>query len=112
MARLVSEQVPGFVNEKGQWPRQLHTMLVDGASIVIGSLLGTSPLTVFAESAVGIREGGRTGITALIVAGGEWGRGGTSVGGKPCVGGVCAWERWASAPVSRRRSLWPAGSGG
>ena len=31
-------------------------------------LPGTSPLTVFAESSVGIREGGRTGLTALIVA--------------------------------------------
>mmetsp|Transcript_13893 Transcript_13893/g.34200 ORF Transcript_13893/g.34200 Transcript_13893/m.34200 type:complete len:631 (-) Transcript_13893:129-2021(-) len=68
MARIVAESVPGFVNEKGQWPRQLWTMVVDGIAIVIGSLLGTSPLTVFAESAVGIREGGRTGITAFIVA--------------------------------------------
>ena len=32
--------------------------------------LGTSPLTVFAESSVGIREGGRTGLTALVVAAG------------------------------------------
>jgi AGZA family xanthine/uracil permease-like MFS transporter len=42
--------------------------VVDGFSIVVGATLGTSPLTVVAESAVGIREGGRTGITALIVA--------------------------------------------
>ncbi len=26
MARLVSENVPGFVNSKGQWPRQINTM--------------------------------------------------------------------------------------
>lgn len=80
MARIVSESVPGFVNEKGSWPRQVWTMLADGIAIVIGSLLGTSPLTVFAESAVGIREGGRTGITSFIVACGAccaWaGRGG------------------------------------
>jgi xanthine/uracil/vitamin C permease (AzgA family) len=31
-----------------------------------------SPLTVFAESAVGIREGGRTGICSLMVAFGAW----------------------------------------
>ncbi|KAJ9505668.1 hypothetical protein QJQ45_022168, partial [Haematococcus lacustris] len=61
-------QVHGFVNEKGKWKRQLLTMCVDGVGIVIGSLLGTSPVQVFAESAVGIREGGRTGITAFVVA--------------------------------------------
>jgi xanthine/uracil/vitamin C permease (AzgA family) len=45
---------------------QTLTMVVDGVSIVVGSTLGTSPLTVFAESAVGIREGGRTGLTASV----------------------------------------------
>jgi adenine/guanine/hypoxanthine permease len=68
MARIVAENVPGFVNEKGQWPRQLLTMLCDGFGIVIGSVLGCSPLSVFPESAVGIREGGHTGITAFVVA--------------------------------------------
>ncbi|KAL6756534.1 permease family-domain-containing protein [Haematococcus lacustris] len=68
MARLLAEDVHGFVNEKGKWKRQLLTMCVDGVGIVIGSLLGTSPVQVFAESAVGIREGGRTGITAFVVA--------------------------------------------
>jgi len=68
MARLIAEKVPGFVNEKGQWPRQVHTMCIDGFGIVVGSTLGTSPLTVFAESAVGIREGGHTGITSFVVA--------------------------------------------
>ncbi|KAJ6395236.1 hypothetical protein OIU77_020492 [Salix suchowensis] len=41
----------------------------DAASIIVGSLLGTSPVTTFVESSTGIREGGRTGLTALIVAG-------------------------------------------
>lgn len=36
--------------------------------VVIGSLLGCAPLTVYIESASGIREGGRTGITAIVVA--------------------------------------------
>ena len=49
------------------WSRAC-VQVVDGFSIVVGATLGTSPLTVVAESAVGIREGGRTGITALIVA--------------------------------------------
>ena len=33
-----------------------------------GSLMGTSPIAAFIESASGIREGGRTGITALCVS--------------------------------------------
>jgi AGZA family xanthine/uracil permease-like MFS transporter len=37
-------------------------------AVVIGSLLGCAPLTVYIESASGIREGGRTGITAIVVA--------------------------------------------
>ncbi|CAA2999161.1 adenine guanine permease AZG1-like [Olea europaea subsp. europaea] len=41
----------------------------DASSIVVGSLLGTSPVTAFIESSTGIREGGRTGLTALTVAG-------------------------------------------
>lgn len=53
MARMVSTRVPGFVNGKGQWPRQLWTMCVDGAAIVVGSTLGTSPLTVLAGAWVG-----------------------------------------------------------
>ena len=40
---------------------------VDGIASIVGSLMGTSPVTAFIESAAGIREGGRTGITACVV---------------------------------------------
>lgn len=43
--------------------------MADASSIVVGSLLGTSPVTAFIESSTGIREGGRTGLTAVTVAG-------------------------------------------
>lgn len=39
---------------------------VDAFSISIGALLGTSPVTAFIESATGIAEGGKTGITAVV----------------------------------------------
>jgi len=39
---------------------------VDAFSIVIGALLGTSPVTAFIESATGISEGGKTGLTAMV----------------------------------------------
>jgi adenine/guanine/hypoxanthine permease len=58
----------GFVNEKKQFPRQQATFVVDGLATVAGSLMGTSPIATYIESAAGIREGGRTGITALTCA--------------------------------------------
>ncbi|KAL1187893.1 Adenine/guanine permease AZG1 [Cardamine amara subsp. amara] len=58
----------GFVDENGDFAGQYFAFMSDASAIVIGSLLGTSPVTVFIESSTGIREGGRTGITALTVA--------------------------------------------
>ncbi|KAJ9698405.1 hypothetical protein PVL29_007474 [Vitis rotundifolia] len=40
----------------------------NASTIVVGSLLGSSPVTAFVESSTRIREGGRTGMTALTVA--------------------------------------------
>ena len=40
---------------------------VDAFSISMGALMGTSPVTAFVESATGIAEGGRTGLTAITV---------------------------------------------
>jgi xanthine/uracil/vitamin C permease (AzgA family) len=61
-------QIPNFVDQKTKtFDRALQAYCVDGASIVFGSCLGTSPLTVYIESAAGIREGARTGVAALVV---------------------------------------------
>ncbi|WJX40734.1 Adenine/guanine permease azg1 [Trifolium repens] len=59
----------GFTDEKGDFEGQYFAFMSDATSIVVGSLLGTSPVTAFIESSTGIREGGRTGITALTIAG-------------------------------------------
>lgn len=53
--------------QKKQFPRQMQAFLVDGASISIGACLGTPPLTVYVESASGIREGARTGLATLMI---------------------------------------------
>jgi AGZA family xanthine/uracil permease-like MFS transporter len=58
----------GFVDEEGNFPGQYPAFMSDATAIVVGSCLGTSPVTTFVESATGIREGGRTGLTALCVA--------------------------------------------
>ncbi|KAH1046159.1 hypothetical protein J1N35_036943 [Gossypium stocksii] len=59
----------GFTDQNGDFEGQYFAFMSDATSIVVGSLLGTSPVTVFIESSTGIREGGRTGLTALTVAG-------------------------------------------
>ncbi|KAM0013302.1 putative xanthine/uracil/vitamin C permease [Helianthus debilis subsp. tardiflorus] len=59
----------GFTDEKGEFEGQYSAMMSDAAAITVGSLVGTSPVTVYIESSTGIREGGRTGLTALTVAG-------------------------------------------
>nr|XP_043615189.1 adenine/guanine permease AZG1-like [Erigeron canadensis] len=59
----------GFADENGDFEGQYFAFMSDASSIVVGSLLGTSPVTAFIESSTGIREGGRTGMTALTVAG-------------------------------------------
>ena len=59
----------GFTDDNGNFEGQYFAFMSDAASIVVGSLLGTSPVTTFIESSTGIREGGRTGLTAVTVAG-------------------------------------------
>lgn len=58
----------GFTDSNGDFEGQYFAFMSDASSIVVGSLLGTSPVTTFIESSTGIREGGRTGLTALTVA--------------------------------------------
>ncbi|PKU68287.1 adenine/guanine permease AZG1 [Dendrobium catenatum] len=58
----------GFVEENGEFEGQYFAFMSDATAIVAGSLLGTSPVTAFIESSTGIREGGRTGLTALTAA--------------------------------------------
>ncbi|KAJ8537206.1 hypothetical protein K7X08_035607 [Anisodus acutangulus] len=59
----------GFTDESGDFEGQYFAFMSDASAIVIGSLLGTSPVTAFIESSTGIKEGGRTGMTALTAAG-------------------------------------------
>jgi adenine/guanine/hypoxanthine permease len=59
-----------FVDDAtGEFEGQYFAFMSDASAIVFGSLLGTSPVTAFIELSTGIREGGRTGVTALTAAG-------------------------------------------
>jgi AGZA family xanthine/uracil permease-like MFS transporter len=68
MANFVNSYVPGFIKPNKTWPRSMFAFSSDGAAIVVSSLLGSSPCTVFVESASGIREGGRSGVTAIVTS--------------------------------------------
>lgn len=61
-------QRAGFIDADGRFPRLRETLIADSASTMVGALLGTSTTTAYIESAAGIRAGGRTGLTAVVVA--------------------------------------------
>jgi adenine/guanine/hypoxanthine permease len=58
----------GFLDAEGKLPRLRQALLADSASAALGAGLGTSTNTVYIESAAGVEEGGRTGLTAIVVA--------------------------------------------
>ncbi|MBN9054674.1 NCS2 family permease [Shinella sp. NM-101] len=57
----------GLIQE-GQKSRLGRALLADSTAIVAGSLMGTSSTTAYVESASGVQAGGRTGLTAFVVA--------------------------------------------
>jgi len=59
----------GLLDEKGGVPRVKQAFMADAIGTTIGSMLGTSTITAYVESASGVSEGGRTGLTALVTAG-------------------------------------------
>jgi len=58
----------GLVDAEGHIPRLGRVLVVDSAASIVGSLLGTSTVTSYIESAAGVRAGGRTGLTGVVVA--------------------------------------------
>ena len=56
----------GLMDKNGKFPGIGKAMLVDATGISLGSLLGTSTLTCFVESAAGIGAGARTGLSAVV----------------------------------------------
>lgn len=57
-----------MLDEKGHLPRANRALLADSLGTTFGALLGTSTVTTYVESASGVAEGGRTGLTSLTVA--------------------------------------------
>lgn len=58
----------GMLDEEGRLPHIKGALLADAVATAAGAVLGTSTTTTFVESASGVTEGGRTGLTALTTA--------------------------------------------
>jgi AGZA family xanthine/uracil permease-like MFS transporter len=58
----------GFLDENGNLPQIERPMMVDAIATVLSPLFGTTTSGAFVESATGIEAGGRTGLTAVVVA--------------------------------------------
>lgn len=55
-----------FLDDKGQLPRAKQALLSDAAGTTVGACLGTSTVTSYIESAIGVGAGGRTGLTSVV----------------------------------------------
>lgn len=58
----------GLLDEKGNLPRVGRVLAADASAAMVGACLGTSTVTSYIESAAGVEEGGRTGLTTLVVS--------------------------------------------
>jgi|LSQX01.3.fsa_nt_gb AGZA family xanthine/uracil permease-like MFS transporter len=59
-------QKAGFLDKDGNMPRMKQALMADATATTIGACLGTSTVTTYVESAAGIAEGGKTGLTAVV----------------------------------------------
>lgn len=62
----VGEQA-GFVDQKGELPGSDRVLLVDSVAAAVGGAFSCSSVTTYIESAAGVGEGGRTGLTSVVV---------------------------------------------
>lgn len=58
----------GLIRKNGRIPHMRNIMLSDALGTISGACLGCSTVTTYVESAVGVAEGGRTGMTALVIS--------------------------------------------
>lgn len=57
----------GMTDSKGNISRIKQAFMADSIATTVGAMLGTSTTTTYVESAAGVAQGGRSGLTALIV---------------------------------------------
>ncbi len=57
----------GLVDKDGNIPRLNRILLADSTASMVGAVAGVSTVTSYIESAAGVAEGGRTGLTSVVV---------------------------------------------
>ena len=60
-------RMAGKLDENDELENANEAFIADAAGTTVGSLMGTSTVTTYIESAAGIEEGGKTGLTAVVV---------------------------------------------
>ena len=58
----------GLADENGNFPQMKKALFADALGTTVGSILGTSTITAYVESASGVASGGRTGLTSVSTA--------------------------------------------
>lgn len=58
----------GMVDKNGHMPRLNKAFMADAIGTTFGALVGTSTVSTYVESASGVNAGGRSGLTAFVVA--------------------------------------------
>ena len=58
-----------MIDEKGNIQRVKQAFMADSIATTVGAVLGTSTTTTYVESAAGVAQGGRSGLTAFVVGG-------------------------------------------
>ncbi len=59
----------GLLDKEGKLPRAKQALFADAVATTVGACIGTSTTTTYVESAAGVADGGRTGLTAIMTAG-------------------------------------------
>ena len=59
----------GMLDEEGRVPNAKKALMADAVGTTFGAIFGTSTVTTYVESAAGVTEGGRSGLTAVVTAG-------------------------------------------
>ena len=57
----------GMLDEEGNLPQGDKALVADAVATCVGACVGTSTVTTYVESATGIEQGGRTGLTSVVV---------------------------------------------
>lgn len=58
----------GMLDDQGRLPKAREALMADAIGTVAGAMMGTSTVTSYVESASGVEQGGRTGLTAFVTA--------------------------------------------